>query len=129
VAYNSEESGRVEVYVTPLPGPGARVQVSTNGGLQPVWSADGRRLFYAAGAGGVVGLTAATLSFTSGVHVESREKLFDDISVGPPVHAAYDVARDGKHFVLLQNTGASAQLIVVHDWKDELRVSATNRGR
>src|SRR5207253_61861 len=45
VAYSSTESGRYEVYVRPFPGPGARYQVSTDGGQTPVWSRDGRRLF------------------------------------------------------------------------------------
>jgi serine/threonine-protein kinase len=125
VAYTSDESGRNQVYVTPLPGPGGRVQVSANGGAQPVWSADNRRLFYSANGG----LMAATLSFTPTVRVESREKLFDVVKTGPPTHAAYDVARDGKHFVLLQSTGAEAQLIVVHDWKDELRASSAKPNR
>jgi eukaryotic-like serine/threonine-protein kinase len=125
VAYNSDESGRNQVYVTPLPGPGGRVQVSANGGAQPVWSADSRRLFYVANGG----LMAATLSLTPTVQVESREKLFDVVRTGPPTHAGYDVARDGKHFVLLQSTGAEAQLIVVHDWKDELRASIAKTAR
>jgi Tol biopolymer transport system component len=46
VAYVSDESGRLEIYVVPFPGPGGKWQISTNGGLQPRWSGDGRELFY-----------------------------------------------------------------------------------
>ena len=46
IAYVSDESGRPEVYVQPFPGPGPKVAVSLNGGLQPVWSRDGKELFY-----------------------------------------------------------------------------------
>ena len=45
LAYDSDESGRTEVYVRPYPGPGARVQVSTDGGRNPVWARDGRVYF------------------------------------------------------------------------------------
>jgi hypothetical protein len=46
IAYVSDESGRNEVYAQPYPGPGGRVQVSTDGGDQPVWAPDDRELFY-----------------------------------------------------------------------------------
>jgi Tol biopolymer transport system component len=51
LAYVSNESGggRHEVYVQPYPGPGERHLISTNGGEQPAWSADGRELFYVQG--------------------------------------------------------------------------------
>jgi Tol biopolymer transport system component len=45
-AYESDESGRSEIYVRQFPGPGGRWQVSTAGGSEPVWSADGREIFY-----------------------------------------------------------------------------------
>ena len=46
MAYSSNESGRGDVYVTRFPEPGGKWQVSTNGGGFPVWSRDGRELFY-----------------------------------------------------------------------------------
>ncbi len=46
IAYASDESGRNEVYVTPYPGPGAKVQVSTDGGADPVWKRKGGELYY-----------------------------------------------------------------------------------
>jgi Tol biopolymer transport system component len=46
MAYASDESGRFEVYVTPFPGPGPRTPVSTDGGVEPLWSRDGRELYY-----------------------------------------------------------------------------------
>jgi eukaryotic-like serine/threonine-protein kinase len=49
VVYSSAESGRSEVYVQAFPGPGGKVVISTAGGTQPRWSADGRELFYIAG--------------------------------------------------------------------------------
>lgn len=49
VAYVSDESGRNEVYVRPYPEEGTRVQISAAGGNQPVWSRDGRELFFRSG--------------------------------------------------------------------------------
>ena len=48
IAYQSNESGRHEVYVAPFPGPGGKRQVSTAGGALPRWRADGKELFYRA---------------------------------------------------------------------------------
>ncbi len=48
IAYQSNESGRDEVYVQPFPGPGAKVRISTNGGAQMRWRRDGKELFYIA---------------------------------------------------------------------------------
>ena len=46
IAYTSNESGAGEVYVLPFPGPGERRRLSSSGGSNPVWSADGRELFF-----------------------------------------------------------------------------------
>ncbi len=46
VAYSSNESGKVEVYVQPYPGPGAKIQISTAGGGLPRWNRNSRELFY-----------------------------------------------------------------------------------
>ena len=48
IAYQSNESGRVEIVVQPFPGPGSRLQLSTNGGAQVRWRPDGKELFYIA---------------------------------------------------------------------------------
>ena len=46
IAYQSNESGRVEVYIQPFPGPGGRKQISTGGGTSPKWGREGKELFY-----------------------------------------------------------------------------------
>jgi Tol biopolymer transport system component len=117
VAYSSDESGAQQVYVTPLPGPGGRYQVSAAGGATPVWSPDGRRVFYTLDQQ----LFAATVSFSPTFSVTARDTIFRSGMISAPVHASYDVAPDGKHFVIVRSTGPDAQLIIVHDWKYELR--------
>src|SRR5262249_36243778 len=46
IAYQSNESGRFEIYVQPFPGPGGKFQISTNGGTQVRWNKNGKELFY-----------------------------------------------------------------------------------
>jgi hypothetical protein len=49
LAYCSAESGKPQVYIQAFPGPGARIQVSSDGGTDPVWKRDGDELFYRSG--------------------------------------------------------------------------------
>src|SRR5262249_9617237 len=46
IAYQSNESGQFEIYVRPFPGPGGKVQISSNGGAQPRWNKNGKEIFY-----------------------------------------------------------------------------------
>jgi Tol biopolymer transport system component len=121
LAYASNESGRFEVYVRPFPGPGARVQVSAEGGGQPIWSRDGSRIFYRTDDA----LMAADVHVRAGVLVvDGRRRLFQGTFRGGPgsVEASYDVSPDGKRFAILPAVGESAGDIVVwKDWLDELR--------
>ena len=49
LAYASDESGRYEVMLRPYPGPGGMTQISTDGGMEPLWSHDGREIYYRQG--------------------------------------------------------------------------------
>jgi serine/threonine-protein kinase len=115
VAFQSPISGRDEVYVTPWPGPGPRHQVSAGGGTEPVWSRDGRRLFYREGRK----MMAATLDLTGGARVTARTALFEGDFLSDPDRQQYDVAPDGR-FVLLRMTGEPTRISVVLNWQREL---------
>jgi Tol biopolymer transport system component len=116
IAYSSDASGTDQIYVTPLPGPGPHYQVSTSGGLQPVWSRDGRKLFFTHADQ----LQAATVTL-SPFQVTSRETLPITGIGGSRVHANYDVSPDGQHFVVFKRSGPSTSAIVVYDWMSEVR--------
>jgi hypothetical protein len=105
------------VVVQPFPGPGGRVQVSVIGGTEPVWSRDGRRLFYR--GDGV--LIAAAIRPGPTFEVASRDTVLSDTYVfaGNP-HANYDVMPDGSHFILLQGAG-TGEMVVVSSWESVLR--------
>jgi serine/threonine-protein kinase len=112
VAFITDESGQNEVVVQPFPGPGGRLQVSAGGGSEPVWSRDGRRLYYR----GDGHLMVATLASTGTLAVAARDTVLTDVyqyALNP--HANYDVAADGRHFIFLQAVGQSS-VIVATNW-------------
>jgi serine/threonine-protein kinase len=117
VAYTSNESGADQVFVRPFPGPGGRTQVSVNTGTEPVWAPDGKRLFYFNGSD----LMAATVSTAGDFVVTARERLFTaDVTPGG-IHANYDVARDGHHFIMIRNPEGSGDVTVVLNWLADAR--------
>jgi Tol biopolymer transport system component/tRNA A-37 threonylcarbamoyl transferase component Bud32 len=118
ITFITDESGRNEVVVQPFPGPGGRVQISSDGGVEPVWSRDGRRLFYRTGRD----VMAATLQFgPTTALVTKRDRLFEDryaYAINP--HANYDVMPDGERFIFLEPV-RDGNLIVVANWSSLLR--------
>jgi serine/threonine-protein kinase len=101
MAYSSDESGQMEVYVQPYPGPGGKWQLSTDGGKGPIWSEDGREIFYTDGRKLIAIPVSTTPSFTPG----RPEVLFDfpflrDVGPWPD----YDVSPDGKRFLMFRRS-------------------------
>jgi hypothetical protein len=117
-AYVSNESGRPEVSVRRFPGPGGVTPISTGGGDGPLWSRDGRELFYYS-AGNVMVVDIQTEpQFRAG----SPRVLLDRGSLGAVTPGfGYDVSADGR-FVMIENPqgGLSGQPIVVLNWFEEL---------
>ena len=103
LAYQSDQTGRMEVYVRSYPVPGARIPVSLQGGTEPVWAHNGRELFYRAGDSLMV--AAVTLSPTFAV--AGRRALFTGTFLIGGSFREYDVAPDDQHFVMI--TGGAAQ--------------------
>jgi serine/threonine-protein kinase len=98
LAYASNESGQYEVYALPLSDPSRRVQVSGGGGgTQPVWSPDGRYLFYR----GPDLMMRATLWHDERLTVERVEPLFADIYERHDV-TNYDVLPGGEELVMIR---------------------------
>jgi serine/threonine-protein kinase len=119
IAYQSNESGRDEVYVQRYPGGGRLQQITTGGGMYPAWSRDGRELFYWTGdALGVVAVeSGAEFRFSN-----ARELFKTSWPVVAPT-APYDVAPDGQRFVFVRDAGRQlgpAQFNFVLDWLQEL---------
>jgi Tol biopolymer transport system component len=122
LAYSSDESGTAEVYVRPFPDAAtARWQVSSNGGTNPVWSRDGRELFYISGRGEM-----ASVPIKAGPTFNPGEPtpLF---SVGQFTvngnAGVFDVSPDGKRFLMIRPTAGlgETELVVVQNWFEELK--------
>jgi len=102
LAYVSDESGRDEVYLQAFPGPGAREVVSRSGGREPVWSRDGRELFFRTADS----LMVAAVDSREPLSIGTPRALFADgyardgnqFSLGAP---AYDVMPDGRSFIMV----------------------------
>jgi serine/threonine-protein kinase len=97
VSYESNETGRFEVFVRPFGRPGGAIPVSTQGGNDPVWSPKGDELFYFDGKSLVAARVVTTPSFV----VQSSVKLFNaPYEFGRIAGANYDITTDGKRFIM-----------------------------
>jgi serine/threonine-protein kinase len=124
LAYASNESGSWEVYVRPYPGPGGRVQVSSDGGLEPLWSGDGSELFFRTSW---KMMAVSVVRADDGLVFGRPRALFDDPYLRPskisPDVQSYDVTPDGARFVMIERNDlgtANADLRVVIGWSRRL---------
>jgi Tol biopolymer transport system component len=123
LAYVSNEAGKAEVYVRPFAaGDAGRWQVSNDGGSSPVWSRDGRELYFINWGGEVVaGAVAPGPTFT----VPALKPLFSATRFGPQIyHQVFDVSSDGR-FVFIGSPAAGTerppQLVEVDNWFRDLK--------
>ena len=116
LAYTSDESGRHEIYVRSFPQPGAKIQVSLDGGTEPRWARGGRELFYRNGDR----MMAAAVTTQPAVAVQRRTELFRGTFSSFGYHAQYDVTGDGR-FIMTQGPQIPSDLVVVLNWFDQLR--------
>jgi serine/threonine-protein kinase len=118
VAYASDESGRNEIYAMPMSGKGPRVTLSLDGGTGPVWSRDGRELFYRAGDD----LMSVSISMAPTLVVGERRRLLDLSAFDPGYFHEFDVSADGQRFLLIRTEPASRplRLDITLNWFAEL---------
>jgi hypothetical protein len=116
LAYQSDETGRMEVYVRPYPEPGGRVPVSLHGGTEPVWAHSGRELFFRSGDS----LMAAAVALNPSFAVTGRRGLFAGSFVSGGNYREYDVAPDDQHFVMLSGGAGQSTLIGLQHVFDRL---------
>jgi Tol biopolymer transport system component len=123
IAYQSNESGRFEIYVQPFPGPGGKFQISSSGGAQPRWNKNGKEIFYVSldskMMAAPVNLSPDGLSLESGTPVA----LFPVRIAGGPVSAfnkqQYAVSSDGQRFLvdLVAEEGTASPITLILNWK------------
>jgi serine/threonine-protein kinase len=121
IAYASNESGRAEVLVQSFPEPGARTQISTSGGTEPVWSRDGRELFYLDGDAMRAVEVRTSPTFSAGAPRLLYEGRFIQ---SPNGVASYDVSADGQRFLRVQplhSDPPTHEIQVTMNWFEELK--------
>jgi serine/threonine protein kinase len=120
MAYQSNESGRREVYITAFPGGGAKWQLSSSGGMSAKWRGDGKELFFLDAADNLIAVDVDTSGNV--IHLGVPHTLFQAIGIqrdwGP-----FDVTADGKKFLI--NSGnqkeGSDPVTLVLNWTAELK--------
>lgn len=119
MAFASDQSGRLEVYLTRFPSAEGRIQVSTEEGRNPVWSPDGRRLYYRRRDGAIMSVDVGAGSPPA----LSRPVEVVRLPPAPPTRGKFDVMPDGR--LLLVEDGSvgaiSSELRIVVNWFDELK--------
>jgi serine/threonine-protein kinase len=137
VAYTSNESGQNQIYVRPFPEiEGGRWQVSTTGGDSPLWSPDGREIFFR----NADAVMAASLKMDPTFSVETPKTLFRGTYVGAVFafgswdFSTWDISPDGRRFLMMKELGAVAsaergprKITVVLNWFEELKRRAPKK--
>ena len=122
VAYASNESGSMEVYVSPFPGMASRWQVSSGGGQEPRWRKDGKELFYLSPDGK---LMAASVATGASFEASSPVALFQTHrrqSMSSQDLFSYAVGNDGKKFLIATKVDENnnAPLSILLNWASEM---------
>lgn len=131
LGYESDASGRLEVYVRPFPNTDdGQWQVSTGGGGQPLWARSGAELFYFALDGTLmtVLVQARGTAWNAGAPAKILEARYFTGGFGAvTLGRTYDVSPDGRRFLMIEQgdsgsqTSTPPQIVVVQNWFEELR--------
>jgi serine/threonine-protein kinase len=127
IAYESDETGRSEIYIRPFPDTdGGKWQVSENGGQAPLWARRGRELFFIDGrrrmvsvevsAGAAPGLSARRILFTLGDHLNAMNTGF---------YTPFDISGDDRRFLMASRAGMESSraptFLLVENWFQEVK--------
>jgi serine/threonine-protein kinase len=124
MAYASDESGQMQVYVRPFPGPGRRVPVSTQGGTHPLWARSGKELFYRDGNKMMMVDVSTTPDLVFSAPRQLFEQRYSFLNLTIP---SYDVSPDGQRFVMVKDESGSGRLNVVLNWAEALKQLARTK--
>jgi eukaryotic-like serine/threonine-protein kinase len=121
MAYQSNDSGRYEIYVQSFPEPGRKMPVSKGDGMLPRWRRDGKELYYVATNDKLMAVPVETgARFSAGAPVA----LFEVGSFGRRLNRyVYDVSADGKKFLVIRQLedATTRPLTVVQNWTELLK--------
>ncbi len=112
LAYASNSTGTMEVWVQPFPGPGSPIRVSPRGGMEPAWGRNGRELYYLEGNK----LMAVGVDAKQEFDFSAPVPLFDFRYYLPTQPPSYDVAPDGRFIVIKPSPGTQPGISVITNW-------------
>ena len=126
VVYQSNESGRSEIYVQPFSGPGGKFQISSNGGTQPRWNKNGKEIFYVSLDSKMMAAPVKLSLDGQSLERGTPADLFPVRIVGGPVapfgnKQQYSVSSDGQRFLvnLAADEGAASPITLIYNWHPE----------
>jgi serine/threonine protein kinase/Tol biopolymer transport system component len=127
IAFTSNESGRPEIYVQPMPPATGKNMISVNGGAWPRWRRDGKELFFLSPDRKMMAADVDPGATRVGIPHELFQTSIASISI-PRSSTAYDVSADGQRF-LMYSTGKqeSAPITIVQNWQEELKQRVPTR--
>jgi eukaryotic-like serine/threonine-protein kinase len=123
MAYTSNETGNMEIYVSPFPSANGKWQVSSAGGEEPRWRQDGKELFYLSAEGKMM---AVAVTKGASFKAEAPVALFQTERRRQPVSSfavfSYDVSGDGQRFLIITKVDEAnaAPLSVFLNWASEM---------
>jgi serine/threonine-protein kinase len=127
IAYEANNSGQFEIYARAFPDVnGGQWQVSTGGGTRPLWSRNGRELFYVAPSGAVMGVGVERTQSWAATPPTMVVKEGYVTSLGGNPGRTYDISADGQRFLMIKSDASdpatpAPNLIVVQNWTEELK--------
>jgi serine/threonine-protein kinase len=127
VVYSSGGSNQNEIFVQPFPPTGTKYQVTTTGGVSPIWSPDGKQIFYLSNGGPARQLFSVDVHIRPSFGTSPPVKLpINNIVARNALVRPYDIASDGKQFVILERESSAdailqPQMRIVLNWFRELQ--------
>ncbi|MDA2935363.1 hypothetical protein MYX82_13640, partial [Acidobacteria bacterium AH-259-D05] len=118
IAYESDESGERQVYVRAYPGLGGQIQISNEGGIDPLWSPDQRELFYR----NARDIMVVKIQTNPDFQASKPTLLFTGPELGGGWdYRSWDIMPDGQRFVAVETAPTPTELVVVQNWFEELK--------
>jgi Tol biopolymer transport system component len=117
LAYTSDSTGRTEIWVRPIPGPGAAVRVSPNGGTEPLWARNGKELFYLESSN----MMAVAVEAGAAFNFKPPTRLFESTYQRGEQPPSFDVAPDGRFVMIKPDSSGDAPITVILNWTELLR--------
>ena len=139
IAYQSDESGTLQVYVRPYPRVNdARFQISSTGGHRPLWSRGTQELFYFSGQNELMAVSIETSGekFQAGIPAKVLEAKYFSGASGAGART-YDAAPDGRRFLMIKDVAEDSggrkpapptqQIVVAVNWIEELKAKVPTK--